>query len=57
MFWIGLFSGIVFYLIFTLIAVAIAKKKVKKKQQKEKDYQYIINNQMEQNKNNRKSQN
>ena len=50
MFWVGLFTGIIFYLIFTIIAVQIAKRKMKKQKQKEQDYQYIVKNEINNNK-------
>ena len=53
MFWIGLFSGIVFYLIFTLIAVAVAKRKVKKQKENQKNYDTIVKAEIEKNSNNR----
>lgn len=52
MFWVGLFSGIIFYLIFTIIVVQIAKRKIKKQKQKEQDYQYIVKNEIDNNRKN-----
>jgi len=57
MFWLGLATGIIFYAIVIFIGAIIGAKKKKKANQKKQDYQYIINGEIEKNKqSNNKSQ-
>lgn len=50
MFWVGLFTGIIVYVVFTLVMVIITKAKIKKNKQKQNDYNTIVNSEIEKNK-------
>ena len=43
MFWIGLFTGIVVYCLFTLVMVIITKRKMKKDKAKKQEYDTLVN--------------
>lgn len=55
MFWIGFFSCFIFYAILLIIASIVARKKKAKNKQNENDYEYIVKNEIENNKKNDKS--
>lgn len=42
MFWIGLFTGIVVYCLFTLVMVIITKRKMKKDKAKKQEHDSLI---------------